>query len=211
LWTWKKITSESSREPPDVEVKIMIKETWKSVVGYEGKYEVSNLGKVKSVSRTRSGRKNLQGKHCEVQVVERNLRQKADKDGYLSVVLFSGGVPKNLKVHRLVAQAFIANPQELPVVHHKDECVTNNRASNLQWVTTRENLYASNVFGKLAAIHSSPIFHMDRGGNLLATYRSRQEASRATGIDVRHISAVVNGNRTHTRGNVFKEAVTSCD
>jgi len=186
----------------------MINEIWKDIEGYEGLYQVSNTGKVKSLQRFKKGRRRLSGEHCSLPVREKLLKYKTDKDGYLSATLSKNGKNKEFRVSRLVAQAFILNASNLPVVHHKDECVTNNNVENLEWMTNRDNLFASDSFGKLAKIHGSAIVQKDLDGNIISKYPSSQEASRVTGLDVRHISAVVNGKRRHTRGNVFERVVS---
>ena len=113
----------------------MIEEIWKPVVGYEGLYEVSNKGTVKSLDRfTKSGRGNgnrfISGKI---------LKSALNKKGYPSVVLCKDGKMFTQRVHRLVAEAFIPNPDNLPVVNHKDEDKTNNCVDNLEWCTNKYN------------------------------------------------------------------------
>ena len=108
-------------------------EIWKPVVGYEGLYEVSNLGRVKSLSRIDSiGRK----------IKERILSQGKCKQGYLTVSLCKNGKPNSYYVHRLVAQAFIPNPDNYPEVNHKIddfEHRSDNRVENLEWCTAEYN------------------------------------------------------------------------
>lgn len=101
-----------------------MKEVFKDIAGYEGKYQVSNLGHVKSLKY---------GK-------ERILRPGKNGDGYLHVILCKNGKPKKYKVHRLVTQAFIPNPDNLPCVNHKDQNKKNNKASNLEWCDNQYNV-----------------------------------------------------------------------
>lgn len=103
-----------------------MKEVWKDVVGYEGLYEVSDLGNVRSTKRG-----NL-----------KNLYLKSHNRGYLQVELFKDGKSKMLMVHRIVAQAFIKNADGFPQVNHKDENKTNNRVDNLEWCTGSYNICA---------------------------------------------------------------------
>lgn len=108
----------------------MIEEVWAPVVGYEGLYEVSDIGNVRSVDRvTRDGRfwsGRLLGKH-------------PSGKGYLGAVLSVDGVYYREYIHRLVAKAFIPNPQDKPEVNHIDGNKHNNTVSNLEWVTKSEN------------------------------------------------------------------------
>lgn len=103
-------------------------EIWRDVPGYEDKYEVSNIGRVKSCSRTRKGKED-----SIATVKERILKQKTDKDGYKEVGLCRDGKLKYFRVHRLVATAFIPNPLNLPLINHKDENPANNTVENLEW------------------------------------------------------------------------------
>lgn len=105
-------------------------EIWKDVKGFEGLYQVSNLGRVRSLDR-RKNNHFFRG---------RILRQPKDKDGYCLVTLNDGKRSKMGRVHRLVALAFIPNPENLPEVNHIDENKENNRIDNLEWCTTKYNL-----------------------------------------------------------------------
>ena len=104
-------------------------EIWKDVKGFEGYYKVSNKGNVYSVERMVRGRK------CGGIM----LKPRYDKDGYLLVGLCKNGKLKTKKIHRLVAETFIPNPNGFPEVNHKDEIKTNNELSNLEWCDSRYN------------------------------------------------------------------------
>lgn len=99
-------------------------EEWRDVKGYEGLYEISNMGTVRGVRRT-----GCTGGPIKPQ----------EWRGYLSVILYSGCKPTHKKVHRLVAEAFIPNPENKRTVNHIDGCKTNNAVSNLEWATHSEN------------------------------------------------------------------------
>lgn len=114
-------------------------EEWRNIPGYEGKYQVSNLGNVKSLPRTR---KSKAGSISEVK--GRILKQNTDKDGYKNVALCMDGRLKYFRVHRLVAAAFIPNPDNLPMINHKDENPANNCVENLEWCTNSYNTSYSN-------------------------------------------------------------------
>ena len=110
-------------------------EEWRPIVGYEGLYEVSNTGQVRGLDRYvkySDGRIYLhKGKV---------LSPIKDRDGYLQVNLCYSGRINSIKIHRLVAQAFIPNPDNLPQVNHKDEVKTNNNVDNLEWCDSKYNL-----------------------------------------------------------------------
>lgn len=107
-----------------------MEEIWKDVKGFEGLYQVSNLGRVRSLDR----RKNNQFFCGKI------LSLAKDKDGYCLVTLNDGKRKKTGRVHRLVALAFIQNPDNLPEINHIDENKENNSADNLEWCSTKYNL-----------------------------------------------------------------------
>ena len=101
-------------------------EIWEDIEGYEGIYQVSSLGKVKSLNFNHTKK-------------EKILKPFFNRDGYLSVNLYKEGKRKQYLVHRLVAKVFIPNPENKLEVNHKDEDKTNNKVENLEWVTSKEN------------------------------------------------------------------------
>lgn len=120
-------------------------EIWKPVVGYEGHYEVSNLGRIKSVERrTRFVSKN--GKECTRRVRERIIQGTEHCiDGRISVMLSKGNEKKRIAVHRLVAKAFCDNPHGYTEINHIDENPRNNRADNLEWCTRDYNMHYGTI------------------------------------------------------------------
>lgn len=100
-----------------------MKENWRPVVGYEGLYKVSDWGWVKSLHHHKS----------------RILTSYVTPRGYLVVTLYKNGKRKTVKVHRLVAMAFISNPENKPEANHKNKIRSDPRAENLEWVTKKEN------------------------------------------------------------------------
>jgi len=121
-------------------------EEWRDVDGFEGRYQVSSLGRVRSFAR-------------ESYTTPKLLRIMHDKDGYCLVNLCDAkhGIKGKLsRVHRLVAKAFIDNPNGLPEVNHKDENKDNNCADNLEWCTTQYNLTYGN---RLNCTYGSNNFH----------------------------------------------------
>lgn len=103
-------------------------ENWLPIAGYEGLYEVSDLGRVRSLVRRNNRWK------------PGVLKPRKDRRGYLHVRLYKDGKVKDMSVHRLVAEAFIPNPLNLETVNHKDENKQNNAGSNLEWMSVADNI-----------------------------------------------------------------------
>lgn len=114
--------------------KELTSEIWKDIDEYEGLYQISDLGRVKSL-KTRV--LNRGGSYREVSI--KILKLGLDKDGYCLIGLTKNGKYSTKKVHRLVCQAFHPNPENLPLVNHKDEDKSNNRKNNVEWCTHRYN------------------------------------------------------------------------
>ena len=110
-----------------------MQEMWNDVPGYEGLYQVSNQGNVRSVERI------VKDTHCTRIFKGRQLKQFFDHNGYKVVTLSKQGSLKQIKVHRLVALAFIPNLENHPQVNHKDENIVNNFACNLEWCDGKYN------------------------------------------------------------------------
>lgn len=111
-------------------------EIWKDVKGYEGYYEVSSYGRVRRVDRyVNSGIRFNDKRFCKGKILHQNLKRM----GYLTVDLSKDNKVKTLFTHRLVATAFVDNPENKNVVNHKNLIKTDNHASNLEWVTSKEN------------------------------------------------------------------------
>lgn len=108
-------------------------EEWRPVSGYEGYYEVSSSGRVRSVART------VSQKGGTWRYKSYTLRQDISASGYPRVTLSRGNKPRTYQVHRLVAEAFIQNPENFPMVLHWNDVKTDNRHSNLRWGTNRDN------------------------------------------------------------------------
>jgi hypothetical protein len=168
-------------------------EIWLPVVGYEGYYEVSNLGRVRSLRKT----------------LKNNIR-----NGYCQVGLFINGNRKIVYVHRLVAEVFIINPDNKPEVNHKDGIKTNNNVFNLEWATFKENnqhafktgLNKGTWTGKFGIENSSskPVIQLDKVGNVLNKFGSMMEANRKTDIIYQNISKCCLGERKSAGGYIWK-------
>lgn len=123
-------------------------EIWKDVLGYENLYKVSNLGNVKSLKRI--VKRSLKG---DLLINEKILKP-GNKDGYMQVSLCNNGVKKNYKIHRLVAQAFIENKNNKPIINHIDGKRHNNKVENLEWCTQSENIVHAYKIGNKKPINS---------------------------------------------------------
>ncbi len=161
---------------------------WKSGKGFEGQYEVSNTGLIKS----------LKGKE------EKILKSRVhSKTGYVTVVLSDNGSKYSRLVHRLVAEAFIENPENKPEVNHIDENKENNNLSNLEWNTHKENSNHGTKNIRSANKQSMAIVGADEFGNIKEVYSSLQSAERISGFRHGSISNVINGRRNSYRGLVW--------
>ncbi len=119
-------------------------EIWKPVVGYEGLYEVSSLGGVKSLNYRNTGKDKTM----------KPSKVGGGKTMYLAVNLWQNKNKKMMCVHKLVAAAFIPNPKNLPQANHKDNNSLNNKKSNLEWVTNRENVIHAYSFKNTSSKHA---------------------------------------------------------
>jgi len=162
-------------------------EVWKDVAGYEGIYQVSDLGNVKSLNYHRERREKL-------------LHPSEDKNGYLIVLLYKNGKRKLRKVHQLVAEAFLTNEGNLPSINHKDENKRNNRASNLEYCSVGYN----NRYSKEVAV-----VQCGRDGNAIRVWPSIEAAAEGIKVKATNISACCRGyGRNKTAGGyIWRYAV----
>lgn len=165
-------------------------EIWRDIPGYEGLYQISNLGRIKSLDRYvkhwRGGLKKRKG------II---LALIYDKDGYTHVKLGKDGIIITKSIHRLVAETFIYNPDNLPIINHKDENPSNNCVWNLEWCTVAYNNKYGNRLNKVSkklknnSFTSKPVLQYTLDGQLVKQYPSIKEACRQTGIKHPNLSA----------------------
>lgn len=169
-------------------------EEWRDVKGYEGLYQVSSLGRIRSYpNRYQNKRMKACGgimKPCNIQ-------------GYYQVVLYKNKEHKRFMLHRLIAEAFIpnSNPSEYLFVNHKDECSLNNRIDNLEWCTHKYNINYGTRNLRVSLKEGKRVYRYDLKGNLIDSFHSTGEAARILGFTGNsHIRQVCNGKRNKAYG-----------
>lgn len=155
-----------------------MEEIWKDVIGYEGFYQVSNLGRVRSLDRISFGRKQKGG----------ILKPTKKRDGYMYVTLCNENGHKKHLVHRLVAQSFISNPNNLPFINHKDEKPVNNCVTNLEWCDCKYNVNYGTCKERIALSRSKPISQYELNGKFIRNWDSCMQVEKEIGYDQTSIS-----------------------
>lgn len=169
-----------------------MEEIWKDIEGYEGLYQVSNMGRVRSL------RKNI------------ILKKSITNRGYERVVLFIGNKPKGFTVHRLVAMAFIPNPDNLPQVNHKDENKTNNCAGNLEWCTQEYNHNYGTINIRISQKQlndknkSKVVLQYTLDGTFIKEWKSTRDVKRNLGFTHTRISECCRNIRKTAYGYIWK-------
>ncbi|MBR4486649.1 HNH endonuclease [bacterium] len=164
------------------------KEIWKDIPEYEALYQVSNLGNIKSLDLIvidKLGRKYVKKGKL--------LKQRIDKYGYNYVHLHKNGNEKYKLVHRLVAEAFIPNPNNLPQVNHKNEIKTDNNIENLEFCDVKYNLNYGTRNEKVSKNKSKKIKQLDKDGNLINIWLNSLEASKKLNIHSGNIRSCCRG------------------
>ena len=161
-----------------------MEEIFRDIEGYNGSYQVSNLGRVKSFKNGH----------------EKILKQGISSVGYLYVILCQDGTATTSRVHRLVAETFIPNTENKPQVNHKDGCKTNNCITNPEWCTCSENVKHAFLNGLSESVRkagaengrkysSIPVVQLTKNREFVEEFPSAHEACRHVGIDYRSINA----------------------
>lgn len=197
-----------------------MQEVWKDIESYEGCYQISNLGRVKSLGRYKN---NPQGMRT-YWVEERILRPQTNIHGYIYYCLKKDGDRKNHTGHRLVASAFLPNPDNLPLINHKDESRNNNHVDNLEWCTHQYNTNYGNSqqrkvssvdwakfvanfpWGERAKKQYKKITQMTKDGNFVRSWESQKSAGESLGIPSGNICRCCKGELKTAGGFVWKYA-----
>lgn len=169
---------------------------WADVIGYEGLYEVSTDGRVRTVQHVTNGHV-IRSRELTISVYK--------SQRYARVRLYKNGKSKDLVVHRLVAEAFIPNPERKPQVNHIDGNKRNNSVSNLEWCTQAENnrhAIDNGLQDPSVMIETTrkKVLQLDMGGNVVKEWRSLSDAARALGLQVSNISHCCKGRIGSTGG-----------
>lgn len=187
-------------------------EQWKDIEGYEGLYQVSSKGKVKSLARTfYSGKDYLIKKEYQ----ERILKLRYTQAGYAYVGLAKASKVQKYKVHRLVASAFIPNRNNLPCVDHINGVRDDNKVENLRWVDAFQNMRNPHTIESIARSKMGarnpmkkkcrPVLQIDYAtGSIIAEFSGVKEASRQLPIDSGNISRCCNGKKLKCGAYTFR-------
>lgn len=180
-----------------------MKEVWIDIAGYEGLYQVSNLGRIQSLPRV-----NL----CVNRKYVRKgkvLKGMSDKDGYLYVLLSKEGVQRKFLIHRLVAKHFIPNPQNFPQVNHRNEVVDDNRLENLEWCDCVYNIRYGTGIKRRAKLQTNKhgakaVLQFTLDGEFVREFPSTMEIVIVYGFRQSHINECCLGKAKSSYGYVWK-------
>lgn len=186
-------------------------EIWKDIKGYENLYQVSNMGRVKSLERII-----IRCDNKTQTIKEKILKTRIGNNGYYTIILSKKGEIKKIDIHRLIAIAFIPNPDNKPCIDHINGDRTDNRIENLRWVTQKENInnpisiskmkknhHLKNTFGAEHPL-SKPILQFTLDGKLVRKWDSAVDIKKELGFNNCHISSCCNGKRKTANGYIWK-------
>lgn len=181
-------------------------EVWKDISGYKGFYQVSNLGRIKSVARfiTDKDRPNRCIYH-KGQII----KQYVDKMGYYNLHLSINSKVSLKRAHRIVAETFIPNPNNLPCINHKDETRTNNSVPNLEWCTHKYNTNYGTCIERIRSKNllrtdmATPIYQYSLDGTFVCRHNSINSIERNLGFSKRSIRQVLDGVHASSHGYIW--------
>lgn len=156
----------------------MNKEIWKDIPDYEGLYQVSNLGRIKSLNYNHTNKEGI-------------LKPRKTRKGYISVALYKEHKVKNFRIHRLVIETFLGKSNL--TVNHKDKNVLNNKLDNLEYLTNKDNIRYS---------RAKEVNQYDLEGNLIKTWNAIADATKE--LKINHISQACRGIRNTAGGYIWK-------
>lgn len=173
-----------------------MQEIWKDVPNYVGLYQISNLGRVKSTPATRG--------------YKEKILKNIPRNGYLSVILCNNKEQKNVFVHRLVAECFVPNPENKPIVNHIDGNKANPCAENLEWCTQQENIdHAINnglfCLSKTSKRDNRFVYQFNTDGELIKIWKSVPEIASSTNYKKKTIYNCIYGERKTAYGYIWSK------
>ena len=173
-----------------------MEEIWKDIKNYEGIYQVSNMGRIKSVERYMLNRWGNGFKKWREKIKIQTL----SKNGYYTVRLSNNGKDKGYSTHRLVAEAFVPNPENKPCVDHINTDRTDNRAENLRWCTNKENQNnpLTKIKMKRNKSKAKPIIQLTKTNELVQKWESASQVQRDLGYNKSAISSCCRGAKSKT-------------
>lgn len=174
-------------------------EIWKDIIGYEGLYQVSNLGRVKSCER-------YVNHYLGKRIVKEKFLKQTNNNNYYTITIAFQNSRKTIRVHRLVSLHFNETKYNYLEVNHIDGNSLNNNFNNLEWCNRSQNQKHAYDLGLQKPYNEISILMIDNFGNIITTFKSIKEAENKTGLCHSNISKVCNGKRNHVGGFVFKYA-----
>ena len=171
-------------------------EEWRDIKGFEGYYQVSNMGRVKRLKIVGNEGRTYRER---ILVPVYNTR-------YLNVSLCKNGTVKQRRVHRLVCEAFIENPYNYPCINHKDENRLNNNADNLEWCTYKYNNSYGTVVVRRAKSRCRAVIQMDLRGRRIKKWDSLKDASEYFGVEYSNIISACRGRQLTSAGYKWRYA-----
>lgn len=174
-------------------------EVWKPIKGFEGLYEISNKGRVRSLGRC------VKCKNGKVIKHNGRIMSPGETHGYQFLYLSDASTNRKERyyVHRLVAKAFIPNPECLPQINHKDECRSNNNVENLEWCDSKYNNSYGNHAKRAAEKLSIGIYMYDMFNGETRRYQSTAEVAKKLNLDTGHVAKVLKGKSDNHKGYIF--------
>ena len=176
-------------------------ERWKDIEGFEGYYQVSDMGRVRSLDRVVTTTRH--GKPLSMTTKGRILRAPVTRDGYVSIQLFKHSKYYTFRVHRLVAKAFIDNEDNLPEINHIDGNKQNNRVENLEWCTRGHNIrhaFRTGLIKKENMRSNAKKVRRSDG----VVFDSLTKAAEESGTHISDVSMCCHGKLAHTAGYGFE-------
>lgn len=191
----------------------MEKEVFRDVLGYEGLYQISNYGRVKSLERKNIFYCGLRKEYLERPTKEKILNYNKSNRGYLQVCLTKEGKSKTYTVHRLVAKAFLPNLKNKKQVNHIDGNKENNSIDNLEWVTSSENNKHAFITGLNKPYNMRKVNQYDLQGNFIKQWNSITDFLKENNLNLKNsnITTCCKGKRKNAYGFIWKYADEDCE